>query len=81
MPICGSRSGRTRSITWPRQLSVPDCGVTNPQMTLNSVVLPAPFGPITPSTSPRWTSTDTFSSAVMPPNETVTSRTDSPPTD
>src|ERR1700753_1542888 len=47
-------------------------------MTLNSVVLPAPLGPITPRTSPRETSSDTSSSAVMPPNATVTPRTARP---
>ena len=59
IPSEARRSGATRVIGWPRQLSVPEFGRTNPQMTLNSVVLPAPFGPITPSTSPGDTSTDT----------------------
>src|SRR3954466_8475451 len=40
-------------------------------MTLNSVVLPAPLGPITPTTSPGATVSDTSSSAVSPPKRTV----------
>ena len=44
---------------------------TKPQMTLNSVVLPAPLGPITPTTSPGATVSDTSSSAVSPPKRTV----------
>src|SRR5438067_84437 len=46
-------------------------------MTLNNVVLPAPFGPITPTTSPGSTDADTSSSAVSPPNRTVTPWTSS----
>src|SRR5580704_2946745 len=47
-------------------------------MTLNSVVLPAPFGPITPTTSPLASDSDTDSSAVSPPKATVTSWTARP---
>ncbi len=34
------------------QVIVPRSGRTKPQTTLNSVVLPAPLGPITPTTPP-----------------------------
>ena len=44
-------------------------------MQLNSVVLPAPFGPIRPQISPRPTSNYTLSSATMPPKRTDTPRT------
>ena len=44
-------------------------------MTLKSVVLPAPFGPMTPTTSPAATSSETSSSAVRPPKRTVTPST------
>jgi hypothetical protein len=43
-----------------------------------SVVLPAPFGPMTPTISPGAAWSDTRSSAVSPPNATVTSLTTSP---
>src|SRR4051812_49229218 len=44
-------------------------------MTLSSVVLPAPFGPITPNVSPWRTPNVTPSSAVSPPKRFVTDRT------
>ena len=44
-------------------------------MTLNAVVLPAPFGPIRPEMWPSSTSNETPSSATMPPKRSVTSRT------
>src|SRR5438132_13301927 len=37
-------------------------------MTLNAVVLPAPFGPMRPAIVPSSTPRDTSSSATMPPN-------------
>ena len=43
--------------------------------TLNSVVLPAPFGPMTPTTCPGATDSDTLSSAVRPPKRTDTPST------
>src|SRR5579859_4542295 len=45
-------------------------------MTLNVVVLPAPFGPISPAVVPSSTSNETSSSAVMPPKRRVTLRTE-----
>jgi hypothetical protein len=41
-------------------------------ITLNAVVLPAPFGPIRPTVSPGSTSNETPSSATMPPKRRVT---------
>ena len=46
-------------------------------MTLNAVVLPAPFGPISPEICPASTSNDTPSRATMPPKRSVMSLTDS----
>src|SRR5438876_4600040 len=43
-----------------------------PVTRLKSVVLPAPFGPISPTISPASTSSDTSSTATMPPNRFVT---------
>src|SRR6267142_5558599 len=37
-------------------------------MTLNAVVLPAPFGPMRPAIVPSSTARETSSSATMPPN-------------
>src|SRR4249920_659890 len=44
-------------------------------MTLNAVVLPAPFGPMRPEMCPSSTSKETPSRATMPPKRSVTSRT------
>ena len=43
-----------------------------PHKTLSRVVLPAPFGPMTPMTCLGGTASETASSAVRPPNRTVT---------
>src|SRR5437762_8216124 len=48
-----------------------------PHRTLSRVVLPAPFGPITPRTCRGGTASETASSAVSPPKRTVTSRASS----
>ena len=72
------RCGRTRSSAAPSKRTVPASARTKPQMTLKSVVLPAPLGPITPTTSPGATASDTSSRAVNPPKRTVTPATSSP---
>ena len=48
----------------------PSSGRMKPHRTLSSVVLPAPFGPMTPMTCRGGTASDTASSAVSPPNRT-----------
>src|SRR5438552_6955580 len=53
----------------------PAVGVCRPVMTLNSVVLPAPFGPMRPVTRLAAASTSTPASAVTPPNRTSTAST------
>ena len=49
-------------------------GGWRPVMTLNSVVLPAPLGPMSPVTCAGSASMDTSSRATLPPKRTVTSR-------
>ena len=46
-------------------LAVPLVGISTVARTFTSVVLPAPFGPSRPCTSPCWMSSDTPSNAVM----------------
>ena len=46
-------------------------------ITLNAVVLPAPFGPIRPTIWPSSTSNETPSRATIPPNRRVTFRSES----
>jgi hypothetical protein len=53
MPRSAMRYGCNRVISRPSKKSCPRFGAINPVMMLNSVVLPAPFGPIRPKISPR----------------------------
>jgi hypothetical protein len=66
-------SGERPSIRMPSDFTSPSLGLTVPAITLRSVVLPAPFGPIRPITRPRETSSVTFDNAVRPSKETETS--------
>src|SRR5215211_1222853 len=52
----------------PAKIMRPASGAISPQIWLISVVLPAPFGPITACNSPGWTSKVTSSLAMRPPN-------------
>src|SRR5829696_6873447 len=45
----------------------PDVARRKPESRLNSEVLPAPFGPITPRNSPGATSSETSATIVAPP--------------
>ena len=69
--------GRSPVTVSPRKRMVPRSGSKNPFSTLNSVVLPAPFGPITPRISRSRTSKLTSDSACSPMNAFHTSRTSS----
>ena len=50
--------------------SEPDSTSTKPESALNNVVLPAPFGPINPTTSLACRSKLIFDNAFKPPKET-----------
>ena len=43
----------------PSRTTLPDVGVITPQIALNVVVLPAPFGPMSPQIRPPSTRSDT----------------------
>ena len=51
----------------PRSQASPDVGFSRPSSSLTDVVLPAPFGPRNPKTSPRGTVMDRPDSAVVCP--------------
>src|SRR5262249_4616905 len=51
--------------------TAPASGRSSPVMRLNSVDLPAPFGPMMPSASPAATSRLTPSTALSEPNDRV----------
>ena len=52
-------------------------GAVRPVMRLNSVVLPAPLGPMRPNSSPCATANETALTATTPPNWHVTPSTTS----
>ena len=79
MPSPASLCGRSRASGRPPKLIVPACGRTKPHRTFSSVVLPAPFGPMIPVTWRPAAVSETSSSAVRPPNRTVTPRTSRTP--
>ena len=70
---CGAAAGR--GCCAPRTRCRPRPACRGGEKQLNSVVLPAPFGPIRPSRLPSAMVNDTLSSATMPPKRTETSRT------
>ena len=57
--------------SWPQMRAVPSVGIMKPASMRIVVDLPAPLGPRKPSTSPRATRNDTWSTAVKPPNRLV----------
>ncbi len=61
--------------SWPNSRTVPAVGRTTPRSMCSVVVLPAPFGPRSPSTSPRRTSNETPSRAMAPRKRFPRSRT------
>jgi hypothetical protein len=52
---------------WPSNFTLPDSGLTMPEIAMKSVVLPAPFGPTIAMNWPSATSTETSTSAFNPP--------------
>ena len=71
-PAAAICSGGRAVMSSPANTMRPAFGVWNPEIRLNSVVLPAPFGPITAVTPPSATSRSTASTATRPPNRRVT---------
>ena len=68
---CGFRSVMSRSSRYTR----PAVGACRPVMTLNSVVLPAPLGPMSPVTRPAAASRSIPARALTPPKRTSTAST------
>src|SRR3954452_14797059 len=67
MPRFARELGESRVISSPWNSIVPALGGTSPEMTLKSVVLPAPFGPRMARRSPYATSKSTSRTASRPP--------------
>ena len=66
-PATTTRLGGPPEISFPSKMTLPDEGGMVPLTTLKHVVLPAPFGPIRPTSSPRPTENDTLRKAARPP--------------
>src|SRR5438067_450206 len=75
MPVRVIWNGFLPTIERPSKATSPRVGCIIPVITLNSVVLPAPFGPIKPWISPTSTWMVTSRSAMRPPNCLVTCST------
>jgi hypothetical protein len=52
-PIFERAARYSRTMSWPSAVTLPEVALTMPQITLISVVLPAPFGPSSAKISPR----------------------------
>src|SRR5436305_5455885 len=71
MPSAARRTGPNREISAPAKRMLPASGFSSPESSLISVVLPAPFGPMTAWISPGATESDTSPVATMPPKRLV----------
>ena len=60
----------------PATVAEPDVGAMSVPSVRTVVVLPAPFGPRKPNTSPRPTSNETSSKATRSPNRLLSPTTD-----
>src|ERR1700728_423653 len=71
MPPMQRTRGEARVTSRPSNQTEPASGCNRPVIRLNNVDLPAPFGPMMPSASPRATSRLTPSTALSEPNDLV----------
>ena len=67
MPILTMRCGDVPSMRSPQNEISPDAARLSPEIVLSSVVLPAPLAPMSATTSPSSTVSDTRSSACADP--------------
>ena len=72
MPALAASEGDSLVMSWPSKNTRPWVTDCSRLTTLNSVVLPAPFGPMSAVISPSRTSMLTSFTALRPPNWTVT---------
>src|SRR5688500_12156803 len=70
-PARALRKGGERVTSRSNRKTFPARGRTKPVRALKRVVLPAPFGPMSPRISPVRRDRDTLSTAVTPPKRTV----------
>ena len=72
MPMRARSCGGSVVTSRPSNRIRPDVGATNPAMRANSVVLPAPLGPIRPVIEPLSTVSETPFTATSPPKRLLT---------
>src|ERR687898_2279379 len=77
MPAAQMRCGARPVMSLPSKATRPASGAWKPAMAANSVVFPAPLGPIRPTISPWRTSSEAWSTAFRPPNDLESPRTSS----
>src|ERR1700722_11576771 len=77
MPQRHIASGGSSVIGSPENTTVPLSALKAPAITLNNVVLPDPFWPITAKISPSVTLNETLSTATRPRNRLLTSLSES----
>src|SRR6266498_2693131 len=68
MPRRAISNGRRLPIDSPRNTISPDVSGSAPEIRLNIVLLPAPFGPMRPRISPHRIENDRSLTATSPPN-------------
>src|SRR5438046_477223 len=71
MPKCGRSAALMPARSCPSNEIFPAASGTTPEMALNRVVLPAPFGPTMATNSPALTSMETSLNADRPPYFTL----------
>src|SRR5918998_3741620 len=71
MPFCATRWAGSPRRGLPSSDHTPVLGLSKPVSRLNSVVLPAPFGPIRPVMTPRWNSMWSTLTALRRPKRRV----------
>src|SRR4029450_3686302 len=76
-PRAQMRCGGRPVTSLPRKRTLPASASMKPAMQANSVVLPAPLGPISATISSCLTSSDTRSTAARPPKDFERARTSS----
>src|SRR6516164_1748919 len=72
MPSLLRAAASSLVIVRPAKRTSPDPGARSPEMRPNRLVLPAPFGPTIPTTSPGPTAKDRSSAMTTRPNRFVT---------
>src|SRR6266496_6262 len=77
MPFLTTACGFKPTRLWPSSDICPAVGARNPVIRLNTVVLPAPLGPMSPSTSPGCRANDRSETARRPPKTLLSPRTSS----